>query len=194
MGTPSTVRLKPTTVNIEGSTFRFNSAHEGGGGGLAIIFDSSGQFCCSAEVNIADVTFLNNTVSNLAKPVNLTVRGGGNIWIGDRGGQWLNNTVRVTNCLIEGGVAWDGGGIFLSQSVISTGPSTEYTAKPTMDVLFISNTQFVCNQADGAGSCSSSLTVAVDSPNLIAMTAAMTKKFTVVNTTFDGACSESETK
>ena len=177
-------------MNIKGSTFQYNSAYEGGGGGLAITFDSSEQFCCSADVNIEDVTFLNNTVPNLAKPVNLTVRGGGNIMIRDSGGQWFNNTVRITNCLIEGGVALDGGGILLSQWVISTGSSAEFTAIPTTDVLFISNTQFVCNQAYGVGSSSLKVQLDPTTLNFPYMTPAITKKFTIINTTFDGTCSE----
>ena len=107
--------------------------------------------------------------------------------------QWFNDTVRITNCLIEGGVASDGGGILLSQWVISTGSSAEFTAIPTTDVLFISNTQFVCNQAYGVGSSSLKVQLDPTTLNFPYMTPAITKKFTIINTTFDGTCSEDQT-
>ena len=100
-GCPSSmINIKPTSVNIVDSTFHYNTAHKSGGG-LAISFD---YFCCSAEVNITNVTFLNNTVSKVSYGVNGTelFKLGGNIYIDDSSGQWFNNSVRIRRCLIKG--------------------------------------------------------------------------------------------
>ena len=110
LGCPSSVvNLKPTSVNIVDSTFQYNTARKSGGG-LVISLGSFEYFCCSAEVNITNVTFLNNAVSTVSYGVNGTelFTTGGNIYIDDVG-QWLYNSVRIHNCLIEGGVAQIGG-------------------------------------------------------------------------------------
>ena len=189
---PSSVEnLKPTIINIVDSTFQYNIA-DVRGGGLAISFDSSEFFCCSAEVNITNVTFLNNTVSI---PVAIDRRelpiGGGNIYIQDNtAGQWINNSVRIHNCQIEGGVAVSGGGILLIHVVkyaVSCQTSNE------MNGLFISNTQFICNQAISAGS---SLRVEGNllknfSTTLDSLTPVIPKQLKIIDSTFDGSCADS---
>ena len=101
--------LKPNSINIVDLTFQYNTARISGGGlniGLPV---PSEYFCCSADVNITNVTFLNNTVSTLPYEVN-GAKVGGNIHIENISGQWFNNTVKIHSCLIEGGVARVGGG------------------------------------------------------------------------------------
>ena len=88
-------------------------------------------------MNITNVTFLNNTVSI---PVAIDRRelpiGGGNIFLQDNtAGQWINNSVRIHNCQIEGGVAVSGGGILLIH-VVKYAVSCQ--ASNEMNGLFIS--------------------------------------------------------
>ena len=109
----SMMGLKPNSINIVDLTFQYNTARISGGGlniGLAV---SSEYFCCSADVNITNVTFLKNTVSTLPYEVN-GAKVGGNIHIENISRQWFNNTVKIHSCLIEGGVARVGGGIYSS--------------------------------------------------------------------------------
>ena len=182
-GCPSSIKnLKPTSVNIVGSTFRYNTAHKMGGG-LAILLGSSAYFCYSTEVNITNVTFLNNTVSTHEVNGAENFTAGGNICIA---GKWVNNnSVRVQSCLIEGGVAQMGGGIFVNIGVYY---------QQRIEII-ISNTRFKCNRAtmDIAGG---SLMVS-ELPNLYNMTlCSMTttnyfNKLTMTDTTFDGTCANS---
>ena len=101
---PLMVSHQPANIDIIDSMFQYNTASEQGGG-LAIYFDSYDSFCCSALVNITNVTFLNNNVNTLQ----VTLDGlpmftkGGNIFIENRSGQLLNNSVRIHSCLIKGG-------------------------------------------------------------------------------------------
>ena len=181
----SMINLKPTSVKIVDSTFQHNTARKKGGG-LDISLGSF-EYCCSAEVNITNVTFLNNTVSSVPYGVNgaelLTT--GGNICIDDSAGQWLNNSVRIQSCLIEGGVAQTGGGICVN-NVVYYQKSIE---------IIISNTQFICNQAtmDTAGA---SLMV-MELPNIYNMrlysttTTTYFNKLTIRDTMFDGICGNS---
>ena len=199
-----TVRDRPTTINIVDSTFRYNTAYKVGGGGLRIIFQSFQHSCCSAEVNILNVTFLNNTAHivttiDIAKPL-LTYRfGGGNIFITDDGGQWRNNTVRIENSLIEGGVAPYGGGIYLLQRAIPTGSWSPPPEISRVETLHISNTQFVGNRViitDGItnGLGGASLTVEIVSRDLVYPTIpTMIKTFTITDTTFEGTGVDSST-
>lgn len=83
--------LKPNNINIVDSTFQYNTARKSGGGlniGLAV---PSEYFCCSADVNITNVMFFNNTVSTLPYEVN-EAEVGGNICIENIIGQWFNNS------------------------------------------------------------------------------------------------------
>ena len=182
-GCPSSmINLKPTSVNIVDSTFQHNTARKSGGG-LDITLGSFEYFCCSTEVDITNVTFLNNTVSTVSYGVNEkeTFTMGGNINIA---GEWLNNSVRIHNCLIEGGVAQMGGGICVNVGY--------YQKSIEMEALVISDTQFICNQAtmDSAGA---SLMV-LEIPNIYNMQSYSTttityiKKLTIMDTTFDGPC------
>jgi len=180
------VGYKPTTLNILGSTFQYNTAYTGGG--LVVSFNSSLHSCCSAKVNIVDVAFLNNGATKMVEDTEESLGGGGNIRIMDIGGQWLNNTVRIENCRIQGGMAALGGGIYVTQLINSAGST--WNEIPTVEVLFISNTQFVCNQAatDDGGA---SLRVETGMLNLNSTIPAMTKKLTIMNTKFEGTCSVS---
>ena len=176
----SMINLKPTSVNIVDSTFQHNTARKKGGG-LDISLGSF-EYCCSTEVNITNVTFLNNTVSTVPYGVNgaeLLTRGG-NICIDDSAGQWFNNSVRIQNCLIEGGVAETGGGIYVS-NVVYYQKSIE---------IIISNTHFICNQATMYNAGASLLVMEL--PNVHNMTLySMTtttyfSKLTITDTVFDG--------
>ena len=190
-GCPSSmINLKPTNLNIVDSTFQYNTAYKWGGG-LDMSLGSSEYFCCSAEVNITNVTFFNNTASTFSYRVNGTelFTLGGNIFINDGAGQWLNNSVRIQSCLIEGGVAQMGGGIYVLNNVVCCQKSIE------MEALIISNTRFICNQAtlDNAGA---SLMIA-ETPNIYNIQSYSTttftyiKKLTITDTTFDGPCTNS---
>ena len=188
------VTLKAITVNIADSNFQYNTARALGGGFYIShgLIGSSNYSCCSAEVNITNATFLNNNVSTV--PVLVGGRAistkGGNIYIEDSIGQWLNNSVRIHNCLIKGGVAGSGGGILFLQTVkiaVSWQKSTE------MKGLFISNTQFICNRATAAGA---SLVAEGKlqknfSMTLNSLTPTITKNLTIMNTVFDGSCADS---
>ena len=185
-GCPSMINVKPTSVNIVDSTFRYNTARKMGGG-LDILLGSSEHFCCSAEVNITNVTFLNNTVSTVSYGLNgaETFTAGGNIHIANNAGKWVNNSVRLQSCLIEGGVAQMGGGISVNIFVYY---------QQRIEII-ISNTQFKCNQAtmDNGGE---SLMV-MEVPNVYNMTLYSTtttnyfNKLTITDTTFDGTCANS---
>ena len=106
----SEVSLKPTTINIVDSLFQYNTARALGGG-LLIFFGLNS--CCSAEVNITNVTFLNNKAGTV--PVSVVgseiLTKGGNIYIENIIGH--NSSVRIHDCMIKGGVARAGGGIFV---------------------------------------------------------------------------------
>ena len=146
-------------------------------------------------MNITNVTFLNNKVGTV--PVlhdgEESTTSGGNIYIQDSTtGQWLNNTVRIHSCLIEGGVAMSGGGVRLLHSLEF---DVSWERSPENEVLFISNTRFICNQATG-NSYAASLTVGgtlLDnySTTLNSLTPIIIKKVVIVDTTFDGACAAS---
>ena len=192
----SMVSLKAITINIADSMFQYNTAHALGGG-LCIshgLIGLSEYSCCSAEVNITDVTFLNNNVSTVPVLVNgmaISTKGG-NIYIADWNGQLLNNSVRIHNCLIKGGVAGSGGGIFFMQTVqiaVSWQNSTE------MEGLFISNTHFVCNRATadtaGASLVAEGKLLKNFSMTLNSLTPTVTKSLTIMNTVFDGSCADS---
>ena len=195
-----TVSDKPTTVNIVDSVFQYNTAYKLGGGGLAIIFQSFQHICCSTNVNIMNVTFFNNTAQYVttinAKPFWDDNIGGGNILITDNGTLWLNNTVRIENSLIEGGVATKGGGIYLFQSVFPSGSSSLPSEIYTEEALHISNTQFLDNRAiadgilDGLGGAS--LIARIMSRDLVYPTI-LTKRFTITDTTFEGTGVDSTT-
>ena len=190
----SIVSLKPTIINIVDSRFRYNTARRMGGA-LVVVFDSSQYFCCNAEVNITNVTFLNNKVG--AVPVSHDgeelITSGGNIFIQDSTtGQWLNNTVRIHSCQIEGGVAMSGGGIrlmYLVKFAASWQKNTE------MEGLFISNTRFICNQATNNSYAVSLLVEGTLLDNysmtLNSLTPIFIKKLVIMDTTFDGSCAAS---
>ena len=186
-GCPSSmINLKPTSINIVDSTFQHNTAHKRGGG-LAISLDSFEYCCCRADVNITNVTFLNNKAITVSYGVNETEIStvGGNICIDDSAGQWPNNSIRIQNSLIEGGVAQMGGGICVNIVV---------HCQQRIEII-ISNTQFICNQAT-KGTLGASLMV-VEIPNIYNMTLySMTtttyfNKLTITDTTFDGTCGNS---
>jgi len=71
----SIVGYKPTTVNILGSTFQYNTAYTEGGG-LVVSFNSSLHSCCSAKVNIVDVAFLNNSATKTVEDTEESLEGG----------------------------------------------------------------------------------------------------------------------
>ena len=191
--------LKPAIVSIVDSTFQYNTAYYMGGG-FTILADSFQYICCSAEVYVTNVTFVKNKVSSVlvSRDGKGFPAGGGNIYIDDNSGQWLNSLVRIERCQIEGGVARSGGGIWVNHLVtaIFRQPSTEVKG------VLITNTQFICNRAT-ANNLGASL-VAVSmlqddfsttlnsfSPTLNSFSPTITKKLTVINTTFDGSCSDS---
>ena len=198
-----TVSDKPTTVNIVDSVFQCNTAYKLGGGGLNIRFQSFQHTCCSTKVNILNVTFFNNTAHNVTtlnvtKPLWDDTIGGGNIFITDEGGLWLNNTVRIENCLIEGGVATKGGGIYQIQRIFPSGTSSPPSEVSTVETIYISNTQFLGNRvitdgiADGLGGAS--LNVEITSHDLVYPTVpTMIKTFTITDTTFEGTGVDSST-
>ena len=185
--------LKPAIVSIVDSTFQYNTAYYMGGG-LIILAGSFQYICCSTEVNITNVTFLNNKVSTIQ--VSRDGKGfpasGGNIYIDDNSGQWLNSLVRIERCQIEGGLARSGGGIWINHLVTDTifrQPSTEVKG------VLITNTQFICNRAtdNSLGASLVAVSILQDdfSTTLNSFSPTITKKFTVINTTFDGSCSDS---
>ena len=193
-GCPSSmIGLKPNSINIVDSTFQYNTARKSGGG-LDIEFSvPSEYFCSSAEVKITNVTFLNNTVSTVPYEVNgaEVLTQGGNIYILDINGHWFNNSVRIHNCLIEGGIAMSGGGIYSSTLITN---SVGFCQKRTeMEVLIISNTHFICNRATYAGLSGASLLVH-ELPNVYNMTfysmvtTIYFKKIRVIDSIFDGTC------
>lgn len=59
------------------------------------------------------------------------------------GGQWLQSTVRIENSLIKGGMAGTGG-ISLMRHIYLWQNNTDNVP---IKVLYISNTQFICNRA-----------------------------------------------
>ena len=96
-------------------------------------------------MNILNVTFFNNTAhsvttKNVAKPAWDDTIGGGNIFITDNSSLWLNNTVRIENCLIAGGVATKGGGIYLIQRVFPSVSLNHPSEVSTVVTLHILNT------------------------------------------------------
>ena len=183
----SMINLKPTIITIVDSTFQYNTVRYLGGG-LRISFSNgfSEYSCCNTEINITNVTFLNNKVYGTG-----VLTKGGNIFIEDISGKWLNNSVRIHDCLIEGGVASSGGGISLMQVVKHAISSQQETTE--MEGLFISNTQFICNQATDSTNGASLVAEMVlnVSMTLNSLTPALTKKLTITDTTFDGTCSDS---
>ena len=97
------VSLKPTILIIVDSSVQYNTAHYQGGG-LVNSFDSSDYLCCSDKVDIKNVTFVNNKVSTFPfsnDDQELLPTEGGNIYIQDVSGQWLNNSVRIHSCQVE---------------------------------------------------------------------------------------------
>ena len=185
--------LKPAIISIVESTFQYNTAYYTGGG-LIILAGSFQYICCSTEVNITNVTFLNNKVSTIqvSRDGKGFPAGGGNIYIDDNSGEWLNNLVRIERCQIEGGLARSGGGIWVNHLVtdnIFTQPSTEVKG------VLITNTQFICNRATdnslGASLVAVSMLQDDFSTTLNSFSPTITKKLTVINTTFDGSCSDS---
>ena len=187
------VSLKAITINIADSMFQYNTAHALGGGGLYISYGLTGSTeysCCSAIVTITNGTFLNNDVSTV-DGVEISTKGG-NIYIEDSTGQWLNNSVRIHNSLIKGGVAASGGGILFVQFVkfaVSWQNSTK------VEGLFISNTHFICNRATAITGGASLVAEGKLLKNFFMtfnyLTPTITKNLTVVNTTFDGSCADS---
>lgn len=185
--------LKPAIVSIVDSTFQYNTAYYIGGG-LTILAGSFQYICCSAEVHITNVTFLNNKVSSVlvSQDGKEFPAGGGNIYIDDNSGQWLNSLVRIERCRIEGGVSRSGGGIWLSHLVTNAlfrQQSTEVKG------VLITNTQFICNQATDSNLGASLVAVSMlqddFSTTLNSFSPTITKKLTIINTTFDGSCSDS---
>ena len=182
----SMINLKPTSVKIVDSTIRYNTARKRGGG-LYISLGSFEYSCCGAQVDITNVTFFNNKANTVSYGVNETETSttGGNICIDDGAGQWFNNSVRIQNSLIEGGVAQMGGGIYVN-IVIYCQQSIE---------IIISNARFICNQTT-KGTLGALLMV-VEIPNIYNMTLySMTtttyfNKLTITDTTFDGPCGNS---
>lgn len=143
--------LKPTIVNIVNSSLQYNTGQDQGGG-LVISFDSSDYFYCSAKVHIKNVTFVNNKVSSYPfsnDDQKLLSTEGGNIYIQDISGQWLNNSVRIYSSLIKGGVAILGGEVYLAQTIKYPG-SLQKSTKIESVLIKIKknkNTQFMCNQS-----------------------------------------------
>jgi len=184
------VSHQPANIDIIDSMFQYNTASELGGG-LAIWFDSYDSFCCSALVNITNVTFLNNNVNTLQVSLDglPMFTKGGNIFIENRSGQWLNNSVRIHSCLVKGGVAFSGGGIWLTESVRH--PVSGYVSEG----LIISKTQFICNKAtpglSGASLATASELLTNYSMKTRICTPTLTVKLTVTDTIFDGTCSDS---
>ena len=179
----SMVSLKPTIVNIVDSTVQYNTAIDGGG--LNILFQ---RFCCNVEMNITNVTFFNNKADKAKvtfNGANIKTTNGGNIFIYDSAGLWFNQSVRIHNCLIEGGEAEVGGGIAVKHDV-----SQQRSLK--MEWLSISSTQFVCNRASLENGGASSLQVVGNySRPQQPLTLGNTKKLTITDTTFDGTCDNS---
>ena len=185
--------LKPAIVSTVDSTFQYNAAYYAGGG-LIILAGSFQYICCSAEVHITNVTFLNNKVSSVlvSQDGKGFPAGGGNVYIDDNSGQWFNSLVRIERCRIEGGVARSGGGIWLNHLVtnaIFRQPSTGVKG------VFITNTQFICNRAtdNNLGASLVAVSVLQDdfSTTLNSFSPTITRKLTIINTTFDGSCSDS---
>ena len=189
------VSLKPTIVSIVDSTVQYNTAHYQGGG-LVISFNSSNYYCCSAKVDIKNVTFVNNKVGTfpfLNDDQELLPTEGGNIYIQDISGQWLNNSVRIHSCLIKGGVAILGGGVYLTQTIKYPGSLQKSTK---IESLLISNTQFMCNRATGKDSFGASLDVDGQPGDYNITWYSMSptiklKRLTITDTIFDGTCADS---
>ena len=111
-------------------------------------------------MDIKNVTFVNNKLNKFPFSNNdqeLLPTEGGNIYIHDISGQWLNNSVRIHSCLIKGGVAILGGGVYLTQTIKYPGSLQKSTE---LESLLISNMQFMCNRATGKYAFGASLVVA----------------------------------
>ena len=186
--------FEPAVISISDSTFRYNTAYYIGGG-LTIIAGSFQYICYSPEVYITNVTFLNNKVSNVlvSQDGKEFPAGGGNIYIDDINGQGLNSLVRIDKCLIEGGVARSGGGIWLNHLVTSANFRQQSTE---VKGVLITNTQFICNQATDNNFGASLVAICMLQDNytttLNSFLPVTTKKLTIINTTFDGSCSDSK--
>ena len=180
----SLVRLKPTTISIVHSTFQYNTAYSLGGG-LAIMFNTSQYYCCSAEVNISNVIFFNNKITTVSGRTGGPTKGG-NILISEDTVVWLKNPVRIHSCLIEGGEAEIGGGILLMRSIAY---ALSQQNGPEVEGLFISNTQFICNRANSTGASIMAHGIISMTKHILALST--TKKITIINTTFDGTCANS---
>ena len=183
----SMLNIKPTTINIVDSTFQYNAALVNGGG-INIALE---RFCCSVKMNITNVTFFNNKVGKVQGTFNgakISATRGGNINIYDSAGLWINNSVRIHNCRIEGGEAGAGGGIAVSRWVKQ---AVFRQQAPETEGVFISTTQFICNQATeyngGASLCAEGHYLRTQHP----LTLSITKKLTITDTTFDGTCANS---
>ena len=170
----------PITITIDDSTFQHNSAGDRGGA-IAISFE---QLCCSANVNIANSQLMYNTVDGkLIDGTNLDTEGG-NIAIVHVGGQWLQNTVRIENSLIKGGMAGTGGGISLMQHIYLWQNNADNVP---IEVLYIS--QFICNRAyseTGGSSLLAGVQLSSHLP-LQSNTPTITHLFNIKNTLF-GTC------
>ena len=190
---PSAVSLKPTTVNIVDSTFQYNTACYYGGG-LSILFM---RYCCSVKMNITNVKFSKNKVQATLSGAKLyDVTSGGNIMIYDSAGLWFNNlddtglwfnnSVRIHNCLVEGGEAEVGGGITIKHTA-------SWQKSPKVEWIAISSTQFICNRAtqDYPYAGASLQVVGNYSRPQQPLTPSTTKKITITDTTFDGTCDNS---
>ena len=183
---PSTVSLKPTTVNIVDSTFQHNTACDYGGG-LGIVFL---HFCCSVKMNITNVKFSKNKIGEVQATFSGTklndVTSGGNILIYDNAGLWFNNSVRIHNCLIEGGEAGVGGGITIKHTA-------SWQKIPEVEWIAISSTLFICNRATQdlpTGGASLQVVGNYSRPQQ-PLTLSTIKKITITDTTFDGTCDNS---
>ena len=184
----SMLSLKPSNINVIESTFQYNTACNVDGG-VAISFGSSEYFGYSAEVNITNVTFCNNTVGIFPLSMHSPTKGG-NIFIEDNSGHWVNS-VRIHSCVIKGGVAGSGGGIYRTQTIY-TG-SLQKSAR--VEGLFISNTQFLCNQVAAKGTGASLVAVGQlgnYNATLHFMSQTITfKRLMITDTIFHGTCASS---
>ena len=175
----------PISVIIDDSTFQNNSAGYRGGG-ISISFE---QLCCSASVNITNTQLMHNRVDRKLIDGTNADTTGGNIDILHIGGQWLQSTVRIENSLIKGGMAGTGGGMSLIQQVYVWQNNTDNVP---IEVLYISNTQFICNRAyskTGGSSLLAGVQFSIHLP-LQSNTPAITHLFNIKNTLFDGTCSD----
>ena len=175
----------PISIIIDNSTFQNNSAGYRGGG-IAISFE---QLCCSASVNITNTQVMYNRVDRKLIDGTNADTTGGNIDILHVGGQWLQSMVRIENSLIKGGMAGTGGGMSLIQQVYVWQNNTDNVP---IEVLYISNTQFICNHAyskTGGSSLLAGVQFSIHLP-LQSNTPAITHLFNIKNTLFDGTCSD----